>query len=176
MGFSPCRSDRAHKMYFLCKTNPNVARPSWPCWHGRQARATLTGPPLWPRTANRAHKMYFLCKTNPMSSGAKMRLSSYHTWDYGAIGHLVNETSKPKQTQLWHGHLGRVGTGARPVTRLGILPYLAPGLPRFCLLGFHPGFATAVPVAPDPKRARAQNVLFMQNKPNCGTAILAVCS
>jgi hypothetical protein len=29
-----------------------------------------------------------------------------------------NGTSKPKQTQLWHGHLGRVVTGAKPVTRL----------------------------------------------------------
>jgi hypothetical protein len=42
---------------------------------------------------------HFLCKTNPMSSHAKMSLSTYHTKDYGLIGHLVNGKSKPKQTQ-----------------------------------------------------------------------------
>jgi hypothetical protein len=172
--------ERAHKMYFLCKANPIS-----PCFGPKTAIPPKSKPnpnPIKPNfqptrtrpaTKNdRAHKMYFLCKTNPMSSHQKISLTDYITRSYVVFGHLVNGKNKPKQTQSWRGHPGRAVTGPWPVTTCGrplahphlVVPSPPPAGAAISTLQVS-DLARLLPL-PHSKQPRAQNVLFMQNKPN----------
>jgi hypothetical protein len=126
------------------QTNPNVARPSWPCCHGLQARDTLPAAPfnLTARVTKsltkrctlsairylraRAQNVLFM-QSKPNVKSRKINLSDYIRRSYVVFGHLVQ---RDKQTQTnpifnlplgWQPQSRRAGVGDGKSRYLGVV-------------------------------------------------------